>query len=48
MSTQKNRLSVQGLCKSYRMGTTVLEVLNDADFEVQAGEFIAIVGASGS
>ena len=48
MSMQKNRLSVQGLCKSYRMGTTVLEVLKGVDFGVETGEFIAIVGTSGS
>jgi lipoprotein-releasing system ATP-binding protein len=33
--------------KSYRMGETPLVVLRDLDLEVQAGELVAIVGASG-
>ncbi len=41
-------LTTKGVYKSYRMGSNVLEVLRGIDFEVQAGEFVAMVGASGS
>jgi ABC-type lipoprotein export system ATPase subunit len=41
-------LSTKGICKSYRMGASTLEVLKGVDFAVQAGEFVAMVGASGS
>ena len=34
--------------KSYRMGQSRLEVLKGVDFAMKPGEFVAIVGASGS
>jgi len=40
-------LEARGLVKSYTVGGTVLTVLRDLDLEVQAGEMVAIVGASG-
>lgn len=40
-------LAVQGLSRSYRMGDRELPVLRDLDLDVQAGEMVAIVGASG-
>lgn len=40
-------LDVQGLCKAYRMGDRDLPVLRDLDLAVEAGEMVAIVGASG-
>ena len=40
-------LEVQGLSKSYRMGGRALPVLRDLDLAVEAGEMVAIMGASG-
>lgn len=40
-------LAVRGLSKSYRMGARELPVLRDLDLDVEAGEMVAIVGASG-
>jgi lipoprotein-releasing system ATP-binding protein len=40
-------LVVQGLSKSYRMGDRELPVLRDLDLCVEAGEMVAVVGASG-
>ena len=39
---------VQGLCKSYRVGESSVDVLRDIDLTVLAGEFIAVMGPSGS
>ncbi len=41
-------ISCQGLNKSFLDGQAKIEVLKDIDFQVQAGEQVAIVGASGS
>lgn len=43
-----NHLSAIKLSKSYRKGRNSVPVLEDVDIDVQAGEFLAIVGASGS
>ena len=40
-------LEAHGIVKSYPVGLTVLTVLRDLDLEVEAGEMVAIVGASG-
>ena len=40
-------LDVHGIVKSYPVGQTSLTVLRDLDLSVDAGEMVAIVGASG-
>ena len=40
-------LEAHGIQKSYRVGGTLLTVLRDLDLSVEAGEMVAIVGASG-
>jgi lipoprotein-releasing system ATP-binding protein len=40
-------LEARGLVKTYTVGGTVLTVLRDLDLSVEAGEMVAIVGASG-
>ena len=40
-------ISVRGLCKRFTNGGASIEVLKDLDFDLSAGESVAIVGASG-
>jgi len=40
-------LSVSGLAKTYRLGADTIRVLRDLDLEVQEGEMVAVIGASG-
>jgi lipoprotein-releasing system ATP-binding protein len=40
-------LDARGIVKSYTVGGTPLTVLRDLDLQVEAGEMVAIVGASG-
>jgi lipoprotein-releasing system ATP-binding protein len=41
-------LQAVGITKSFRMGETDFTVLRELDFDLQAGEFVAIEGRSGS
>lgn len=41
-------LSLKKISKSFKQGTQKLEVLKSVDFEIKAGEIIALIGPSGS
>ena len=41
-------LKVEHLCKRYGKGETLVKALDDVSFTVEKGDFVAIVGASGS
>lgn len=43
-----NILEVQNLCKTYGQGEAAVQALRDVTFSVHKGEFVAIVGESGS
>jgi putative ABC transport system ATP-binding protein len=38
----------QNLCRHYRMGETLIRAVDGISFEVRAGDFMALLGASGS
>jgi lipoprotein-releasing system ATP-binding protein len=40
-------LAVRGLCKAFRSGATTVRVLQDLDLDLEPGETIAVIGASG-
>ena len=46
--TSETVLSCQQLVKSYQQGPNTVAVLNSIDFELVAGETVAVIGASGS
>lgn len=41
-------MAMRAVCKSYGSGVTRTEVLQDIDLEIREGEFLAVVGFSGS
>lgn len=41
-------LRVENLCKTYGKGNTLVKALDNVSFSVKKGEFIAVVGASGT
>jgi lipoprotein-releasing system ATP-binding protein len=43
-----NLISLSGLCKSYNMGSSTVEVLRGIDLEIEVGTTTALIGASGA
>ncbi len=49
MADQQTVLKLEGVCKSYNVGSPIeVEVLHGIDLELRRGEFIALTGPSGS
>jgi len=48
MNKRPLMLKAESVHKSYRMGATRVKVLKGADLTVREGEFVAVIGASGS
>ena len=38
----------ENVCKKYKMGEVVIKASDGVDFEIEKGEFVVIVGASGA
>lgn len=47
MGTKGNSITIEHVTKKFELESENLEVLQDINMEIQAGEFISIVGASG-
>ena len=48
MMKQKPMIKIENLTRYYHSGGGVVKALDDASFKIEKGEFIAIMGASGS
>ncbi|MHC4759670.1 MAG: hypothetical protein ACYTE8_13570 [Planctomycetota bacterium] len=48
MSENEYLIKAQGLLKSYRMGIAHVDVLKGVDISIKSGEFVVVVGSSGS
>jgi putative ABC transport system ATP-binding protein len=46
--TESGTIRTQEICRHYTMGTSVIRAVDGISFSVQAGEFIALLGSSGS
>ena len=45
---EKAIIKIKNLTRHYKTGEVVVKALNSVSFEIKKGEFIAIMGASGS
>jgi len=48
LATQAPAIHVEQLCRHYRMGETLIRAVDGVNLEVGAGEFVALLGSSGS
>lgn len=50
LASPDNTTAIRGenLCRHYRMGETLIRALDGVSFEVSSGEFVALLGSSGS
>lgn len=47
-TTSTTAIRSENLCRHYRMGEAVIRAVDGVSLEVQAGEFVALLGSSGS
>src|SRR5271157_3563687 len=47
-SSNSFAIQTENLCRHYRMGETVIRAVDGVSIEVRAGEFVALLGSSGS
>ncbi len=43
-----NGIRIEGLCKDYRLGRTVVRALKSVDLEIKSNSFVCVAGPSGS
>ena len=48
MAAVKNGITLQSLCKEYRLGKTTVHALCSVDLEIASGSFVCVAGPSGS
>jgi len=48
MAAVKNGITLQALCKEYRLGRTTVAALCNVDLEIRSGSFVCVAGPSGS
>jgi putative ABC transport system ATP-binding protein len=48
VSVNATAIRVRDLCRHYRMGETMIHAVDGVNLEVHAGEFVALLGTSGS
>ena len=44
----RNIIEIQDMCKSYKVGSEYLKILDNISLNIKEGEFVAIIGPSGS
>ncbi|MBU3913060.1 MAG: ABC transporter ATP-binding protein [Nanoarchaeota archaeon] len=48
MKEEKTLLKIKNMCRYYKSGEGEVRALDNVNFEIEKGEFVAVIGASGS